>query len=274
MKNFLKIAFILVLGFVIYSCSKENDNFTPEDEGNDFNSPFGSRGDGCDIDTENTFDFAGQIHNEVSVEFLNQYPKGIEDMNEMFAITGAICLENDKYIEHYGTNITHSDSAVIEKIINDSEDNYSYSREIIRQKNVSDLTKDKLLQLVDFVVSESQQEREPDYKMFDSKLANFERDIMNSNDFSPEESELILSSISIARHSACLWNSQLAGEYMTGRKGIGFWGWIKVIVSDIVAYIEGGGQPTLLNGLGTAVASIQTYVQLVNAIVPTETGGN
>ena len=240
MKNFLKIAIILVLGFVIYSCSKENDNFAPEDEGNDFGSPLASRGEGCDIDTANPFDYAGQIHNEVVQAYLDKYPDGTRNITEMAAVTDALCLENDKFREHYGTEIVPTDPQVIEKIVRDYENDYTFIREMISQKDVSELTKEKLKDLIDFIITESQQEREPNYEVFDSKLANFERDIMNSGDYSQEESEILLSSISIARHSACLWHGQYAGELMKGKKPRrSFWHWVTVIVGDIGGFLDG-----------------------------------
>ena len=192
-------------------------------------------------------------------EYLNQYPEGINDINEMFAITDALCVENHNFRKHYGTDIISTDPHVVERIVKDYENDYAYISQMISQKDVSELTKVKLTNLIDFMVAESQQEREPDYEIFDSKLADFERDIINSTDYSREESELLLSSISIARHSACLWNGQYAGELMKG-PGIGFWGWVWVAASDAAGYL-GASNP--LSGIFQGIkASIKAHKEL------------
>lgn len=251
MKNFLKIAIVFILGIVLYACSKDNDTFKGEEGDLNRPAPTYFRVESCFVESDNPYNYYGTIHNEVIQQFVTEYPKGIRDLKDLSRTIDAMVLNNDNYREMFGTKNAPINSELLQEGMRDFDNNF---HNMIEKLDVSNLTKDKLKELCDFMIAEANAEVEPDYNRFDSQLANFERRIMESRDFDQEETRILLSSTSVARNSSCFWqnyyNSRHVardGEAKGGRK---WWQWAIVGVADVAGTFLGGGA-----NVGTGIAA-------------------
>lgn len=243
-KNILKIALLLVVGVVLYACSKDNESLPVEANIVQTVTADRTNFNDCSIATDNPYNYVGEIHNEIIQTFVNEYPEGIRDVSGLASEMDKISLNNSRFKAVAGNDFIPTNPQALIDGMRDFENNF---HGIIDNVDASELTKDRLKELVDFMFREGNAAREPDYNNFDSELARFERGIMTSNKFNQEERKLLLSSVSVARNSSCFWHNY----YNTGNKASSqtqdgvvmkrkWWQWAIIGVADVGGAIVGG----------------------------------
>lgn len=257
-KNILKLALILVAGIVLYSCSKDNEALPIEANTTQTFTESRTTLNGCTVDSDNPYNYVGEIHNEIIQTFVNEYPEGIRDLSRLALTIDDMALSNNNYRQKFGDSHKATNPQVLIDGMRDFENNF---HGMIDNIDTSREVKDRLKQLIDFMLREGNSEKEPNYTNFDSELARFERGIMDSNDFNQEEKKLLLYSTSVARNSSCFWNNY----YNTGNRassqtqdGVSmkrkWWQWVIVAAADVGGTMAG----TVATGISASGAA-HTY---------------
>lgn len=186
---------------------------------------------------------------------MEKYPEGLRDLSELASVVDDMALSNNNYRQKFGDTHRPTDPRVLIDGMGDFENNF---HGMIDNIDTSELAKERLKELVDFMFREGNASSEPDYNRFDAELASFENGILNSNEFNQEEKMLLLSSTSVARNSSCFWNNY----YNTGNRASSqtqdgvvmkrkWWQWAIVAVADVGGTMAG----TVTTGIAASGAA-------------------
>jgi lipoprotein len=190
----------------------------------------------------NIFDYVGIQHNTRLEEILQQYPHGINSKN----FTTTTYAEYFKNEEKIPTELL----TILQKEITPENYNLGFP-------TIVDSIKDEHLRIcISRILKETKEGNFANIEELSFYLTTIENNIQQSSLFLMEDKEIILSMLSIYRHSAQYWNKKL-GEYDFDLFGKSWKQWLIVAGCDAVGGLIGGLIGSSCPGVGTVVGAIR-----------------
>ncbi|MBG6129765.1 hypothetical protein IWQ47_000933 [Aquimarina sp. EL_43] len=260
-----KIIITLLLGFLLFSCTEENNTDLQKNEIENVLDSSKNALKYCNgsEDSKNPYNYVGEIHNEIVNAFVINHSNEKLDVDEIVAVVENLANVNQNFLRIKDEEYTPVDSSIILKGANDFENNF---HTIINSLDLSSQAKDKLVTVVDYLFDKAYSSREPNLEDVQKNLIKFENDILSNKGFNELEKRTILSAISTARYSTCYWYNyygaiKVADNSITKKRK--WWQWLIVGVADVGGAIAGsaGGPATAVT---TGASASTTAYNLTN----------
>lgn len=260
MKTITKIlaAFIALL-LVVIACNRTEDSEFNTNSGLDGASDRVVSSKSFNENPGNPYNFVGQIHNEILVQYLDKYQnEGTKDMDVVVERVNEIASSNELLIKHLNGHVPKADTGFLMDGYRDFDNRF---KNVIANTKVSREAQRQLSQLVNYMIDKAEGEAEPSYEEVDAYLAKFERNLIKGSErYSKEDQEVLFSAVSTARHSSNLWYN----HYMVKSAGEGedngkrkWWQWLLVGASDVVGGFAGGGALSIPGATGASALAYE-----------------
>lgn len=225
---FRNLVCLLLCGFFLFqSCS--NDNFIKETpkELNTY-SKFQSR-ERTEVPANpaNSYDYVGQLHNEILYSFYKQPPKKQNFISVMQRLD-SIISKNDAFIDIAASGYTAPDSLKVNYILTHK---IICATEVVARSGITLSAKSSLSNFISAVIALSVNEE--DYEVIYSYIVSYESDVMLEPIFNTKDREVLLSVASVARYST------YAKRKRPKRNMDPDW---DVLVSNIIGTVEGASE--------------------------------
>ena len=248
MKKTIILFFGVAVMSTLFYCSR-NDMFTNEDA-----SPENS---------VNKFDKSGERHNlilsKVTSVMKNRKLTSKGELDEL--VNESIRLSNEEFIENYAQyydNPTILDVPDIRAVMADSLNNYH--NVIAATANMSSSYKSKGEELVQIFMDAASSSRPTSYEDFKAQVVSFENSVIDSDNLSQNEKDMLLNISSIGRYSAYYWQDELGNDTQTTDRK--WWKWLVVAVCDVAGGF--GGASGGVGGASSGAASLVDWVSPEN----------
>lgn len=194
--------------------------------------------------SENPYDYAGALHNELLTNFFKK-KQGYLNVDETLILVKEVAMKNRNYTSRFGNNYIDFPKGEINKFVADYPNKFV---NYIDQINLSNPSKGIIKEVVLFTMDEKN--KDISLENYRAYLVQKERAVLNMS-LSTNEKEILLSSLSVLRHSAYFWENQAPNQAMGGGQRRSILSW----VADGVGAVVGGvlGAPGVLTAAGGAV---------------------
>jgi hypothetical protein len=202
----------------------------------------------------NPYDSAGILHNQILTEFLSKHGADKKMTSEKaLEITNSIC-KSKKLEGKYLSFSEFNDGA------RDIKNNF---RGVVSKSPLSESGKAELQKLFDYMLNNGFSGK-ANYKESVTFILELENIILKNKNLSKSDSEFLLKSTSVGRHSIGFWNDYYNRETTSNKnsteEGPRWIRWLLVGAADICGGVAGGGAFSVVGAVGASGAA-NTFIK-------------
>lgn len=244
-KFFVAVCFMLSLGFIACNESDDSVNTNSSTESiSERKSTFKEVSCNLDVNPENPYNYVGIIHNEIVLEYINKYEDNTVDLNTIISRVDELGRNNPNFREYMDENYTTINPEILMEGAHDFNNQFANT---IQKMPISQKAKDELSKLVNYLFEVGYNEQETSLEEVSAFISELERSIIANDVFDKDDQRVLLSAVSTAMHSTCLWYNVYSqtSERATSNNNISlfakrkWWQWAIIGVSDAVGAAVG-----------------------------------
>lgn len=231
-----KYTYLLIFGFFLISCSEKEEIITKESPTPEFYT------------STNSYDSDGEFHNDCLDELATETGFPFADSQDYWDFTV------DYYERDYSLTMTPNNYSVAADELNDYLDTSlsQVATDLYTDALISSTVKDALVNIYNTMANESlYTSNGNNFSVIVDELDDLEVALLGGS-YSPQDEEVILMAIAVARHSAAYWSAAidnpthpyydyLEGATMEAKPKRKFWRILRTIVADAAGVAVGIG---------------------------------